>query len=77
MLALDGNHRLEAFHRLNGSLEVDRSRFDAVFCCGLGYDRAVEIVGQDMRPDLLPNQFRCLAPQDVHLQRSLRRPDEC
>ena len=74
MFALDGDHRLEGFQRLDRSLEADRSRFDAVFAGGLGDDRADEIVGQDVRPDFLPDQFRCLAAQDVHLQRLFQRP---
>ena len=41
---------------------------------GLGHDRADEIVGQDMRPDLLSHQLRCLAAQDIHLHRLLERP---
>ena len=67
MLALDGNHRPEGFQRLDRSLEADRSRFDAVFACGLSHDRPDEIVGQEMRPDLLAYKFRRLAAQDVHL----------
>ncbi len=55
MLALDSNHWLEGFQRLNRALEADRSRFDAVFGCGLSHDRTDEIVGQDMRPEFLPD----------------------
>ena len=74
VFALESDHRLEGFERLNRSLEADRSRFDAVFGCGLCDDRADEVVGQDMRPEFLPDQFRRLAPQDVHLQRFFQRP---
>ena len=73
VFALESNHRLKGFERLDRSLEADRSRFDAVFGCGLSHDRADEIVGQDVRPDFLPDQFRCLAAQDVHLQRLFQR----
>ena len=61
MLALDGNHRLEGFQRLDRTLEADRTRVDAMFRRGLGHDRTDEVVGQDMCPYFLPNQFRCFA----------------
>ena len=69
VFALQSNHWLEGFERLHRSFEADRSWFDAVFACGLRHDRADQIVGQDMRPEFLPDQFRCFAAQDVHLQR--------
>ena len=68
-IALESNHWLEGFERLDRSLETDRTRFDAVFGCSLSYDRSDEIVGQDMRPEFLPDKLWCLASQDVHLQR--------
>src|SRR5262249_5591857 len=61
MLALHRDHRLEGFERLDRSLEPDRSRLDAMFCCSLSYNRADEVVGQDMRPQFLPDEFRGFA----------------
>ena len=69
VLALEGNHGLKGFECLDCSLEADCSRFDAVFSCRLSRDRTDEIVGQDMRPEFLPDKCWCLASQDVHLQR--------
>ena len=74
VFALESNHWLKGFECLDRSLEADRSRFDAVFGCGLSHDRTDEIVGQDVRPEFLPDKFRCLAAQDVHLQRLFQRP---
>jgi hypothetical protein len=71
VFALESNHWLEGFERLDRSLEADRSWLDAVFGCRLSRDRTDEIVGQDMRPEFLPDKFWCLASQDVHLERLL------
>ena len=62
ILALDGNHGLKGFERLDGTLEADRSRCNFVFRGCLGHDRADQVVRQDMRPNLLPYKFRCFAP---------------
>lgn len=67
LLALDRNHRLEGFQRLDRSLETDRSRLDVVLGCGLSDDGADKIVGQQACPDFLPNKLRGFAPQDVHI----------
>ena len=67
VLALEGNHGLKGFESLERSLETDRSRFDAMFDSGLCRDRTDEVVGQDVRPELLADEFWCLAAQDVHL----------
>ena len=40
----------------------------------LCHDGPNEIVSQDVRPDLLPYEFRRLTTQDVHLHRLLERP---
>ena len=56
-----GDRRLEGFQRLNRSFEAHRARFDAMFCRGLSHDRPDEIVGEDVRPNLLPHQFRRFA----------------
>lgn len=53
-LALNGEQRLERFQRLDRALKADRSWLDAVFGRGLSNDRADEIVGQNVSPDLLP-----------------------
>jgi len=73
MLALESDHGLEGFERLNRSLETDRSRLDVVFDGRLSRDRTYEIVSQNMRPQFLADKFRCLAAQDAHLQRLLER----
>jgi len=73
LLAPDGNHRLEGFERLNGPFEADRSWFDAILGCGLRHDRADEIVGQDVGPNLFTHEFRRLAAKNIHLQRDLQR----
>ncbi len=75
MLPPESNDWLESFECLNGSLEADRSWFDAVLFCGLSHDRTDEIVGQDVCPKFLPDEFRCLASQDVHLQRLFQGPE--
>ena len=61
MLAQDGNHRLKGFERLDSALETDRSWCNILFDCGLSDDRTDEIVGQDVRPDFLPDQVRSFA----------------
>jgi len=73
VLTSEGNHGLKGFERLKCSLETDRSRFDAMFGSGLCRDRSDEVVGQDVRPEFLPDQLWCLAAQDVHLQRLFQR----
>ena len=72
--ALNCNQRLERLQCLDRSLEADRSWFNVVFAGGLGDDGADEIVGQDVRLDLLSHQLRRLAAQDVHLHRLFERP---
>ena len=73
-MPLRGNQRLKCFQCLNGSLEADSTGFESVLVGGLCDDRADEIVSQDVRPDLLPHEFWCLATQDVHLHGLLERP---
>lgn len=73
MLSSDRNQRVEGFQRLDRPLETDRSRFDAVFGGGLSHDRTDQIVGQNVRPEFLPDKFRCLASQDIHLHRLFQR----
>ena len=69
VLGFARDQRLEGFERLDGALEADGPWFDAMLDGGLGHDRSDQIVGQDVRPNLLAHQFWCLASQDVHLQR--------
>ena len=71
--SLKVDQRLKRFQRLERPFEADRSRLHAVLRRRLGHDRADEIVGQDVRPDLLADEFRRLAAQDVHLHRRLDR----
>ena len=52
---LDGNHGLKGLECLYGSFKADRSWLEVMLRSGLGRDRADEIVGQDVRPDFLPN----------------------
>ena len=72
-VCLLGDHRLKGLQDLERRLEADRSRRDSFLACRLGHDRADQVVGQDVRPDLLADQFRRLAAQHVHLQRDLDR----
>jgi len=44
-----------------------------MFDSGLCRDRTDEVVGQDVRPEFLADEFWCLAAQDVHLQRLFQR----
>ncbi len=69
MLTWNRYHRLERFECLNSSFEADGSWVDALFGCGLSHYCADQIVGQDVRPDFLPNKFWCFAPQQFHLHR--------
>jgi hypothetical protein len=66
--ALHGNHRLKSLQRLDRALETDRPRFETMLARGLSDNRANEVVGQDVGPDLLAHQFRRSAAQDVHLE---------
>ena len=69
VLTLQYDHGLKGFERLKCSLETDRSRFHAMFDSGLCCDRPDEVVGQDVRPEFLPDKLWGLATQDVYLQR--------
>ncbi len=60
-------HRLKRFQGLDGALEADRTWFEMVFVRCLSDDRANQVIGQDMCPQFLANQFGSLAPQHVHL----------
>src|ERR1051326_8354574 len=62
VICLNCNHLLKGFQRLNGPFETDRSRQEIVRRRRLSHDRANQIVGQDVSPDLLAHQLRCLAP---------------
>ena len=66
--------RLERLQRLQRPLEADRPRRDVVPRRGLGHHRADQVVRQDVRPHLLADQLRRLAPQLAHLHRRLERP---
>ena len=68
------NDRLKGFQCLDCSFETDGSRMDVARDCRLGHDRTDQIVGQDVCPDFFPNEFRCLAAQDVHLKDIFQRP---
>jgi hypothetical protein len=61
VFALESNRWLVGFERLHRSLEADRSRFDAMFDGRLCRDCSDQIVGQDVRPKLLPDQLLSLA----------------
>ena len=61
VFSTDRNQRLEGFQCLDRSFEADRSWFDIVLAGGLGDDRADEIVGEDVSPDLFPDYLRCFA----------------
>ena len=65
--AHDINRWLKPLQRLERAFETDRSRLDVVLGCRLGHDRSDEIVGEDVRPNLIANKFRRLATQDIHL----------
>ena len=67
-VALKAKQRLECFERLQSSLEADFSGLQAMLLCCLRHDGSNEVVGQDVCPDFLANEFRCLAAQDVHLK---------
>ena len=73
VFALERDHWLEGFERLDRSLEADRSRFNAVSGCSLSDNCSDEIVRQDVRPDFFPDKLRCFASQDVHLHRLFER----
>ena len=51
----------ECFQRLQSAFETDRAWQQAVLRRSLSHDRADEIVGQDVSPDLLSNEFGGLA----------------
>ena len=67
MRTLERDHWLKRFQGLDGAFEAERTWFEIVFVRSLSEDRANEIVGQDVRPQFLANQFWGLAPQHVHL----------
>src|SRR5688572_12558586 len=66
-VALYGNQWLKRFQCLNGALEADCPWFDVVFGRRLSNDRADEVVGKNVRPNLLSYQLWRLTTQDVHL----------
>lgn len=55
------DQRLKRFQGLHGALDANRAWQEVIFCRGLSDDRADEIVGHDMRPDLLVHQLGRLA----------------
>jgi hypothetical protein len=59
--SLKVDQRMKRFQRLQRPFEADRSRLDSALCRRLGHDRADEIVGEHVRPDLLMDKFRRLA----------------
>ena len=61
VLSSKGDHRLKSFQCLECSFEADGARVDAYSGCGLGHDRADQIVSQDMCPYLLAHEFWRLA----------------
>jgi hypothetical protein len=67
VFALQRDHRLKRFQGLDGALEADRTWFEIVLVRCLSDDRANQVVGQDVCPQFLANQFGSLAAQHVHL----------
>ena len=61
VLSSKGDHWLKSFQCLECSFETDGARVDAYSSCGLGHDRADQIVSQDMCPYLLAHEFWRLA----------------
>ena len=72
MFTLQRDHRLKRFQGLDGALEANRARFEIVLVRRLSDDRANEVAGQDVCPQLLANHFGSLAPQLVHLPGSFQ-----
>ena len=72
-VGLVSNQGLKGLEDLKRRLEAEGSRWDPVPAGRLCHERADQVVGQDVCPDLLPDQFRCLAPEHVHLERDLDR----
>ena len=56
--ACQGNHRLKGFERLDRSLKADGTWLDTMFGGSLCHDCPDQIVGQNMRPEFLPNELR-------------------
>ena len=69
--SLKVDQRLKRLQCLQRPFEADRSRLQSAFRRSLGHDRADEIVGKNVRPDLFVNELRRLAAQDVHFHRGL------
>ncbi len=67
VFALQRDHRLKRFQCLDGALEAERTWFQMVFMRCLSDDGANEVIGQNVCPQFLANQFGSLAPQHVHL----------
>src|SRR5262249_49484007 len=61
----------KCFQSLPRSLEAQLSRHHIVALCGLGRHCTDQIVYQEVRPNLLANHIRSLAPQHIHSQRLL------
>ncbi len=66
-----GKQRLKRFQYLHCSFETYSSRLDVVLARRLSENSANEIIGEDVRPNFLPHEFRCFAAQDLHLHGSL------
>ena len=75
VLGFEGDQRLKGFERLDCAFEADGAWFDAMLRCSLRHDRSDQIVGQDVRPNLVAHHFRCLASQDLHLHCLLERSE--
>lgn len=67
------NQRLKGFQRLKNPFEADGPRRDLVFRRSLSHDRAGEVIGLDMSPNLLSHQLGSLAAQVARLHRRLHR----
>jgi hypothetical protein len=67
------NQGLEGLEDLERRLETDGSRWDSIPAGCLSHEGPDQIVGQNVCPNLLPDQFRCLATEHVHLERDLDR----
>ena len=66
---------LKDFQRLNRSFKAYRPRLDIVANRGLRHDRADEIIGEDVRPHFLANEFWRFASQDIHLETDFDIPE--
>jgi hypothetical protein len=71
------HQRLERFQGLTGALEADGAGQEVMFDRGLSDDRANEIVGQEVRSNLLMHQLGRLAADDYEheAQRAAGRVD--